>query len=77
MCGELKGELPYGYMTQQDCSNLPKILEEFLELFQDSPSDSDHHLWNFRFHGESIFVFGIALAYTQRKTKKSVSIGSS
>ncbi len=31
--------------------------------------DPAHHLWDFRFHGEPIFVFGNAPAYKQRKTR--------
>lgn len=115
MSGELKGELRYGYITQDDWSNLPKIVEGFLDLFQDpkhkrhglfvfvepfkvegdlsqyrkqfwdilqylhevdsvewpkdAPLDPAHHLWDFRFQGEPIFVFGNAPAYKQRKTR--------
>ncbi len=35
----------------------------------ESPRDPDHYLWDFRFHGEPIFVFGNAPAYKQRKTR--------
>ncbi|MBE1553226.1 YqcI/YcgG family protein [Sporosarcina limicola] len=34
-----------------------------------SPRDPAHHLWDFRFHGEPIFVFGNTPAYNQRKTR--------
>lgn len=115
MGGELKGELRYGYITQDDWSNLPKTLEGFLDLFQNpkhkrhglflfvepfkvegdleqyrkqfwdilqylhkvdpvewpenAPRDPEHHMWDFRFHGEPIFVFANAPAYKQRKTR--------
>ena len=36
MSGELKGELRYGYMSQDDWSSLPVIVKEFLSLFNDS-----------------------------------------
>ncbi|MBO0602622.1 YqcI/YcgG family protein [Sporosarcina sp. E16_3] len=35
----------------------------------ESPRDPAHHLWDFRFHGEPIFVFGNTPAYKQRKTR--------
>lgn len=115
MGGELKGELRYAYVTQNDLSNLPIALKEFLKLFEDpdhkkhglfvfvepfelegtiddyrnhfweilqylhevdemewpkdSPRDPEHHLWDFHFNGEPIFVFGNAPAYKQRKTR--------
>lgn len=115
MGGQLKGELRYAYVTQNDWSNLPHALKSFLALFDDpehkrhglfvfvepfkedgsleeyrkqfwailqylhevdevewpaeSPRDPDHYLWDFRFHGEPIFVFGNAPAYKQRKTR--------
>ena len=37
MKAENKGELRYAYITQDDWSNLPKAIEEFLELFQEPP----------------------------------------
>ncbi|HDR6213897.1 MULTISPECIES: YqcI/YcgG family protein [Bacillus cereus group] len=33
------------------------------------PEDPDHYLWEFSFGGESIFAFGNAPAYKQRKTR--------
>ena len=115
MGGQLKGELRYAYVTQDDWTNLPNALKLFLALFDhpahkrhglfvfvepfdkegsledyrkqfwdilqylhevdevawpaDSPKDPDHYLWDFRFHGEPIFVFGNAPAYKQRKTR--------
>ena len=115
MNGQRKGELRYAYITQEDWSQLPSALIEFLALFQqpkykrhglfvfvepfevegtiedyrkqfweilqyvhevdkvewpdDCPRDPDHHLWDFRFHGEPIFAFGNAPAYKQRKTR--------
>lgn len=115
MNGELKGELRYAFITQDDWSNLPKAVESFLALFtqpkykkhglfvfvepfdqegtieeyrkqfwsilqylhdedsvewpEESPRDPEHYLWDFRFQGEPIFVFGNAPAYKQRKTR--------
>ncbi len=115
MGGELRGELRYAYIAQNDWSNLPGALQSFLSLFDnpehkrhglfvfvepfekegsleeyrkqfweilqylheedevewpaDSPRDPAHHLWDFRFHGEPIFVFGNTPAYKQRKTR--------
>ena len=40
-----------------------------IEWPAESPRDPAHHLWDFRFHGEPIFVFGNAPAYKQRKTR--------
>ncbi len=34
-----------------------------------SPTNPDHHLWDFHFAGEPIFIFGNAPAYQQRKTR--------
>ncbi|HEY4553901.1 MAG TPA: YqcI/YcgG family protein, partial [Bacillaceae bacterium] len=36
MAGEKKGELRYSYITHDDWSNLPRALEEFIDLFDDS-----------------------------------------
>ncbi|TSB44620.1 YqcI/YcgG family protein [Alkalicoccobacillus porphyridii] len=47
MKAENKGELRYAYLTQEDWSNLPKALEEFLELFKEPP---------FIRHGLFVFV---------------------
>lgn len=115
MGGQLKGELRYAYITQNDWSNLTSALKAFLQLFDnpkhkkhglfvfvepfeeegsleeyrqqfwkilqylheaddiewpiDSPRDPEHYLWDFRFHGEPMFVFGNAPAYKQRKTR--------
>lgn len=122
--GQLKGELRYAYITQNDWSNLPTALIDFLTLFKDPkhkrhglfvfvepfakehsledyrkqfwqilqylhevdeikwpvecPRDPEHHLWDFRFHGEPIFAFGNTPAYKQRKTRdlgKTMVIG--
>lgn len=115
MSAELKGELRYAYISQDDWSNLPLAVEAFLDLFklpnykrhglfvfvepfeqegsiedyrkqfwdilqylhevdevewpENSPRDPDHYLWDFRFNGEPIFVFGNAPAYKKRKTR--------
>ena len=47
MTGELKGELRYAYITQDDWSNLPSALEKFLALFT---------LPNYKRHGLFVFV---------------------
>ena len=41
MGGELKGELRYAYVTQNDWSNLPQALKSFLALF-DNPAHKRH-----------------------------------
>lgn len=46
MAGELGGELRYGYVTQDDWSNLPNILKSFLSLF-DNPKHKRHGLFVF------------------------------
>ena len=44
--GELKGELRYAYITQDDWSNLPSAVEDFLTLFN-SPKHKRHGLFVF------------------------------
>ncbi|RLQ91566.1 YqcI/YcgG family protein [Planomicrobium sp. Y74] len=46
MSGELKGELRYGYISRDDWSSLPVIVEEFLSLFND-PKHKRHGLFVF------------------------------
>ena len=46
MAGELGGELRYGYVTQNDWSNLPTIMKSFLALF-DNPKHKRHGLFVF------------------------------
>lgn len=46
MRGELKGELRYAYVTQDDWSNLPSALINFLKLFQE-PDAKRHGLFVF------------------------------
>lgn len=46
MSGELKGELRYAYITQDDWSNLPAAVESFLALFND-PKHKRHGLFVF------------------------------
>ncbi len=46
MSGELKGELRYGYISRDDWSSLPVIVEEFLTLFND-PKHKRHGLFVF------------------------------
>ncbi|WP_342513545.1 YqcI/YcgG family protein [Sporosarcina sp. FSL K6-1522] len=46
MNGELKGELRYAYVTQDDWSNLPRALTAFLALFND-PAHKRHGLFVF------------------------------
>lgn len=46
MNGELRGELRYAYITQNDWTNLPLALEEFLHLFQ-NPQHKRHGLFVF------------------------------
>ena len=46
MSGELKGELRYAYVTQDDWSNLPAAVSSFLELFED-PKHKRHGLFVF------------------------------
>lgn len=40
-----------------------------IEWPEDAPRDPEHHLWDFRFHNEPIFVFGNTPAYKKRKTR--------
>src|SRR5690606_8986373 len=47
MNGELKGELRYAYVTQNDWSNLPVALKSFLALFKEP---------NYKRHGLFVFV---------------------
>ena len=47
------------YLHSQDPSSWPK----------EQPTDPEHHLWDFHFQNEPIFVFGNAPAYKQRKTR--------
>ncbi|KIV76790.1 hypothetical protein SZ39_0489 [Bacillus mycoides] len=47
------------YLHEQDNQLWPKQI----------PKNPDHHLWEFSFGGEPIFVFGNAPAYKQRKTR--------
>lgn len=61
--------------------SLEEYRQEFWDILQylhevdgidwplDSPRDPAHYLWDFRFHGEPIFVFGNTPAYKQRKTR--------
>lgn len=46
MNGELKGELRYAYITQDDWSNLPAAVESFLTMFND-PKHKRHGLFVF------------------------------
>ncbi|WP_010175993.1 YqcI/YcgG family protein [Bacillus coahuilensis] len=46
MKAEMKGELRYAYITQDDWSNLPKAVEEFLTLFKE-PTYIRHGLFVF------------------------------
>ncbi|MCS0790596.1 YqcI/YcgG family protein [Cytobacillus firmus] len=46
MTAEMRGELRYAYITQEDWSNLPEALESFIELF-DAPKLIRHGLFVF------------------------------
>ncbi|SDN99538.1 YqcI/YcgG family protein [Alkalicoccus daliensis] len=45
--GEKMGELRYGYITQDDWSDLPHIVSDFLKLFDDPQNKTRHGLFVF------------------------------